>query len=422
MNARHVPALLAGALGLAAPAAGAATVEGLEAMLTQMQRQLDEARQEIQALKAENAQIRTQVEATGAAVERQTAAVERQSEAVAARGPSWADRTRLGAYGELHWNNTDNGSATQSEDNFDFHRFVLLLSHDFDARTRFFGEVELEHSLAGEGKPGEVELEQAFIERDFADRHAARAGLFLLPVGILNETHEPDTFYGVERNPIETRIIPTTWWEGGAGARGEVLPGLAYDLAVHTGLKVPTSGSGAYAIRSGRQKVANATGEDPAYTGRLRYSGVPGLTLATAVQYQEDIAQTTSSSTVDEAPAWLWEAHSVFERGPFGLRALYARWDIDGDEAEALGRDEQYGWYVEPSWRFTDAWGVFARYSRWDEIRGDSVDSRFEQWDVGLNYWLTEQVVLKLDYMNVKGPTDTTDAKGINAGVGFSFN
>ena len=39
----------------------------------------------------------------------------------------------------------------------------------------------------------------------------------LVPVGFLNEVHEPPTFYGVERNPVEKNVIPTTWWEGGIG-------------------------------------------------------------------------------------------------------------------------------------------------------------------------------------------------------------
>ena len=89
------------------------------------------------------------------------------------------------------------------------------------------------------------------------------------------------------------------------------------------------------------------------------------------------------------ARAFLWETHAVLQRGPFGLRALYAGWDIGGDQAESFGRDEQNGWYVEPSWRVNDRWGLFARYNRWDTAAGDSADSAFKQIDVGVNYWLS---------------------------------
>jgi hypothetical protein len=148
----------------------------------------------------------------------QVEALAREQERQSATAASPLARTHLGGYGELHYNNLD------SKHDMDFHRFVLYLGHDFTDRVRFVSEIELEHSLAGDGtvpngtkpKPGELELEQAYVEFDLAAGQQAKAGLFLVPVGILNETHEPTTFYGVERNPIESNILPTTWWEGGA--------------------------------------------------------------------------------------------------------------------------------------------------------------------------------------------------------------
>ena len=91
-------------------------------------------------------------------------------------------KTSLGGYGELHFNGG-------KEDKIDYHRFVLFIGHEFNSKMRFFSEFELEHSLAGEGKPGEVELEQAFVEFDLNERTTSSVGLQLVPVGILNETH-----------------------------------------------------------------------------------------------------------------------------------------------------------------------------------------------------------------------------------------
>ena len=245
-NTAHGVLAVATLSTLAFPPAHAATsMEAIERTLLAVQAQLAEAQREIAALKSENAEIKAQVTATGEAVAH-------AEQVNAARGPSWAERTSLGAYGEMHWNNL------QSKDEIDFHRFVLFLGHEFDDRTRLFAELELEHSLAGEGKEGEVELEQAYIERDLTDNQHAQVGLFLLPVGILNEHHEPDTFYGVERNPVESNIIPTTWWEGGAGLHGDVAPGWNYHVAVHSGLEVPVMGGSAFLPRSGRQKVSEA--------------------------------------------------------------------------------------------------------------------------------------------------------------------
>ncbi len=122
-----------------------------------------------------------------------------------------AKRTTIGGYGELHYNNISAEDSSRDYKSIDFHRFVLFFGHEFNDSTRFYSEVELEHSFiadTGGNTPGEVELEQAYIEWDLRDNLHAKGGLFLVPVGILNQTHEPNTFYGVERNDVENIIIP----------------------------------------------------------------------------------------------------------------------------------------------------------------------------------------------------------------------
>ena len=139
-------------------------------------------------------------------------------------------------------------------------------------------------------------------------------------------------------------------------ARPIAASGLSYDLAVHSGLKLDDS----YRVRNGRQKVANAVADDLAYTLRLRYTGVPGLQLASSVQYQADATQATDNETVS---AVLTEAHAIFEKGPFSARALWAAWSLDGDGPEAAGRDRQDGYYGEIGYRVLASVGLFARYS-----------------------------------------------------------
>ena len=199
--------------------------------------------------------------------------------------------TSIGGYGELHYNNWDNDAGSEKKE-FDFHRFVLFFGHEFNDHIRFFSEVELEHALVedtddGSG-PGELELEQAYIEIDTGARSSVKTGVFIVPVGILNETHEPPTFYGVERNPVEKNIIPSTWWEAGVMYSAHMDNGISYDLAVHSGLSNPDGD-----IRDGRQKVAKAEGESLAYSARLKYTGMPGLELAATVQRQSDLSQGT---------------------------------------------------------------------------------------------------------------------------------
>jgi hypothetical protein len=398
------------ALALASTGALADTpsMEEMWAIIQKQQAEIESLRGQLVQSEQELKETTIMVEATADMVEEQVLA--------GAGGDSWADRTHIGGYAEMHYNNLDNENGDDKEE-MDFHRFVLFIGHEFNENTRFFSELELEHSVAGEGKDGEFELEQAYIEHDLNDYNQFKAGLFLVPVGILNETHEPDTFYGVERNNVEKNIIPSTWWEGGLALDGEILPGFTYDVALTSGLGLDAD---EYKIRDGRQKVSEAKADSLAYTGRLKYTGIAGLELGATLQYQEDMYQGILD---DEIDAMLYEVHATYQKGPFGFRALAASWDIDdGIEDIKAGADTQEGWYMESSWRFNRQFGVFARFSEWDNQAGSgSVDSEYEQWDMGINYWLAETVVFKFDYMTQDAPDGKSEYDGFNLGVGWSF-
>ena len=380
----------------------------------------------IQQQQAEITQLKTQLVLTdevlkenSVKVEATATMVEQVATGETSLASSWAERTQIGGYGEMHYNNLeDNNDNGEDIDKIDFHRFVLYLGHDFNDTTRMFSEVELEHSLSGDGKPGEVELEQAYIEHDLSSTTRMKAGLFLVPVGILNQTHEPTTFYGVERNNVEKNIIPTTWWEGGLALSGEILPGWSYEGAFTSGLNIDFA-EGDYKIRDGRQKVAKADASKPAYTVNTKYTGIAGLELGATIQYQAGLGQGNYDEDVD---AMLYSAHVVYRNGPFGLRALAAAWDIDDaiNEVKA-GANEQNGWYIEPSWLVMRNLGIFARYSEWDNLAGSDGETDISEWDVGVNYWLVENVVFKADYQWQDAPPGQKELEGFNLGVGFTY-
>ena len=121
---------------------------------------------------------------------------------------NYGSTVTLGAYGEILYNQPegDNGEL-------DVQRLVLLVGYKFDDRTQFVTEIELEHV-------NEVFVEQAFINYNVANNVNLRGGLMLIPMGIVNEFHEPTTFNGVERPAMDNAIIPTTWREIGLGVTG----------------------------------------------------------------------------------------------------------------------------------------------------------------------------------------------------------
>ena len=67
-----------------------------------------------------------------------------------------------------------------------------------------------------------MSVEFATLDFLLHDSANLRAGLVLVPMGFLNEMHEPVTYFGTHRPEVEKRIIPTTWRSGGGGLFGSL--------------------------------------------------------------------------------------------------------------------------------------------------------------------------------------------------------
>ena len=354
--------------------------------------------------------LESQVEVTASQIE---------SNSSSAHGSS-ANKTSIGGYGEMHYNNLTGKGGASDKKEIDFHRFVMYFGHGFSKTVRFWSELELEHSIVKDtsdgSNGGEIELEQAYIEVDLNQKHKTRFGMMLVPVGIMNETHEPPVFYGTERNPIEKNIIPATWWGSGVSMLGELSPGLSYEIAVHEGLN--TSSSKSYKPRDGRQKTGKAEANNLAYTGRIKWTGVAGLELAATLQQQSNITQGNDSAA---GSASVYEMHCIYSTGPFTIKALYAAWAMSGNGPEEIGADKQNGWYVEPSYKISDKLGVFARLNEYDNTAGAAAGAtKKKQTDIGLNYWVDPNVVVKVDFQT-QDHDDGKNQNGFNLGMGYMF-
>lgn len=352
--------------------------------------------------------LESQIEATASQVEL-------NSSAANGHGTS-TGKTSVGGYGEMHYNNLKGEGGASDLKEINIHRYIMFLGHEFTKKIRFWSELELEHSIAGEGKNGELELEQAYIEVDLNKNHKTRFGMMLVPVGIINETHEPPTFYGTERNPVEKNIVPATWWGGGVSLLGELAPGWSYDVAVHEGLNTTLSKS--YKPRDGRQYTSKAQADNLAYTGRIKWTGVPGLELAATLHQQSNITQGNDTTA---GAASLYQMHGIYATGAFTVKALYAAWALSGNGPKAIGADKQDGWYLEPSYKVSKKLGVFARFNQYDNSAGSAAGStKKKQTDVGLNYWVDPSVVVKVDFQT-QDNDDGKNQNGFNLGMGYMF-
>ena len=349
---------------------------------------------------------------------------------------STASTGPLSGYMELHLNNpTDAEPAV-----LDFHRFVLLFTHSFSDRVRFVGELELEHAVVeGLEEGGELELEQAYL--DFLAHPALnfRAGMLLVPVGIINERHEPPVFHGVERPFVDTVIIPTTWFEAGAGIHGALGSGFRYRAYAMAPLDA-TEFSAGEGLQGSAQHGSEAVVRNVAFTGRLEFVGVRGLQTGASFW----TGDTSFNVPRIKTSVGLYEFDGRLSRGRLEARGQLAHVFIKGAGAlnDAMGRltgidpniaEQLFGVYGEVSYRFLPARAphdaaVFVRYENFDTQfkmpAGSQPLPQFDRdaWVIGATYWVDPDVAIKFDYSHVRSAsTVVPPPRSVNIGLGWWF-
>jgi hypothetical protein len=343
------------------------------------------------------------------------------------------ESTTVGGYGEIHYTNP-RGRNTPAEVNL--RRFVVYLAHTFNDRVAFRSELELEDAKVEGGSPGgEVALEQAFLDYRVADAITVRTGLVLPPVGIINETHEPPAFNGVDRPAFDHDVIPTTWREIGVGVVGRlpVADGWNYRLYLVNGLRADGF-SGADGIRGGRQEGREASFANPSLTGRLEWvRPAGGLRVGGSFWYGGTTAGDTLLGTGSfAAPIALLSADVRYDRGALAVRAVVATVSVsDAASINALygstvGR-RIGGGYLEGAYEILRHVRAFVRHERYDtqiEVpTGTPRDRGFARriTTLGLSYKPTWNTVFKGDYTVLRTAAGTGQGETLRLGVGYQF-
>jgi hypothetical protein len=354
--------------------------------------------------------------------------------------PPAASPTVLTAYGELNYNYpTRTPSAAQA----DVRRAVIGIQHRFDDKTKIVSEFEWEHAVVSASDAGESEIEQLYVEREFANGMRGKAGLFLIPAGLLNPAHEPIFYYGVERNFVETAIIPSTWRELGVGLSGELGNGLAWDAGLTTGFDISkwdaTSTDGrASPLGSIHQEGQLAKARNLSVHGALNWRGVPGLLIGGSV-FTGKAGHKTAGFAAPDARITIYDLHGRYTPGRWDLSAVYARGAIRN--VGALNRSlageptpvpaSFAGWYVQAAYQLYKSgdfvFSPFARFEQFNTAKrysglapGFSVAPAPTErvYTAGANLWMGEGVVFKADYQRF-GTDKGRDR--VNLGVGFSY-
>jgi hypothetical protein len=425
-------------------------VEELRAQVATLSRELDGQRQATASTGASPgaAAVLSTASAAAATASAATGSAAPAGYADTAAGPpapSPSSALTFTGYGEAVYTAPTDGS---NEAVADLRRIVFGAGYQFDERTRFEAEMEVEHAIASADDEGEVAIEQAYISRELGRDMRLQAGLFIIPMGIINERHEPPTFYGVDRPFVETAIIPSTWRDGGLSLQGDTAVGLQWAAGITTGFALanwdPASADGIESpLGSIHQEMSFAKAADLSGFGSVRYTGVPGLALGAAVFTGGAASGAPDSFPADDAWATLWSGHVRWTPGDWELTALYAEGHIS-DTADlnltfignptlvpkrfwgAYGQVAYRGWSVgsmrvEPFLRYEQV-NTAAEYADIGEGLTPAALPTMTAATFGTTLRLTPDVVFKLDYQDFHdAPPELGLVDRFNLGVGYMY-
>ncbi|MDD1641355.1 MAG: hypothetical protein LUQ68_07640, partial [Methylococcaceae bacterium] len=342
----------------------------------------------------------------------------------------------IGGYGEANYQKivSDKGNA---KDNADYERLVMYVGYKFTDRILFNSEIEFEHGSTAEG--GSVSVEFAALDFFIDPMVNARTGMVLLPMGFLNQIHEPPFYFGNNRPEVERRIIPTTWREIGVGLFGAITPNLTYTGYVINGLDA--QGFNSNGIRDGRQNGGQALAENFGYVARMDYTpdALPGVSVGTSAYLGNSGQDLNYKGKTPNVFTQLYEGHVQWKYRGLEFRTL-GSWGHINDagilsayKGQTVG-SANYGWYTEIGYDvlplvFKDTpqyLAPFFRYEQYDTIAStpsgykDNQNLDREIFQVGLQYKPIPNVVIKADYRNFSAQKGSVP-DDFNLGFGFIY-
>ena len=343
----------------------------------------------------------------------------------------------LGAYGELTYNQPEGANGE-----LDVQRLVLLLGYKFDDRTQFVTEIEIEHVE-------EIFVEQAFINYAVGDNVSLRGGLMLIPMGIINEYHEPTTFNGTERPAVDNVIVPTTWRELGVGVTGRFPDAsVGYQAYIFNGFKstdIDGEGGvkgflkGSNGLRGGRQKGIKSTVDSPTFSTKIEYYGFPGLRMGLSGYFGKtqaaDDVEHLDGATIGISMVGFdvrYAFRKITARGQFIYASLSDTQAYNTLTGQDLG-SALLGYYGEVAYNILPLSArqrlfAFARYEKYDTHAGTNGmlvrNDAYNRTDIttGLSYHIAQGVVIKGDYQfRDNNVANGNVANRLNFGIGVWF-
>ncbi|MFC2151150.1 hypothetical protein ACFLSE_01370 [Bacteroidota bacterium] len=356
------------------------------------------------------------------------------------------NKLHFGGYGQIDYNQPLDNDFNQNG-TLDVHRLILFAGYRFNEKTKFITEIEFEHV-------SEVYIEQAYLNYQLLDNISVKGGLILIPMGIINEYHEPPSFNGVERPNVDKNIVPTTWREIGLGVDGRInAASLRYQLYLVNGFN-GYDGAGKFkgsnGLRSGRQKGAESYISSPNYTAKVDFYGIRGLKLGLSGYFgksqsilydgldkNDDVAKTVADSSVIGISMigldYRYSISGFHSRG----QLIYSKFSNVEEYNMFTGQDlgeSMIGYYAEVSYdifhlnsSIKNELTPFLRFEKYNThnsvVSGMTANDSYSITELlfGFAFKMDRGAAFKVDYQMYKNADESKFNSMLNMGIGVWF-
>jgi len=355
-------------------------------------------------------------------------------------------RLSFGGYGQIDYNQPIDGTV-RSNGKLDVHRLILFAGYKFNEKTKFITELEFEHV-------SEVYVEQAYLDYQLLNNMSIKGGLILIPMGIINEYHEPPSYNGVERPNVDNVIVPTTWREIGLGVDGRInTAALRYQLYVVNGFN-GYNGAGVFkgsnGLRSGRQKGAESYISSPNVSAKVDYFGISGLKLGLSGYFGKSQSTLYNGIDKNDETALAAADSSVIGINMLGLdyrysisglhsrgQLIYSKFSNVEQYNAFTGKDlgeSMLGYYIEVSYdifnrnsSFKNELTPFVRFEKYNThnsvVSGMNANNTYDitEFLVGFAFKMDRGAAFKVDYRMYKNADEASYNSMLNMGVAVWF-
>ena len=346
----------------------------------------------------------------------------------------------IGGYAEANYRRCCWDTSGSGDNEFDMTRVVAYLGYKWNDWILFNTEIEFEHATTEQD--GAVSVEFATLDFLYQPELNFRVGNLLIPMGLINEVHEPPFYYGTNRPYLDQTILPTTWHENGGGVFGRIGERMSYRVYVVNGFRA--SGYESSGFAEGRQDGSEALANDLAFVSRVDFDVVPGLRLGGSYYVggagqDQSVEAGGTEMKLPNARTAIWELHGEYRWTGLTTRAEFARAHVAdagqlseiltlaGNEQPVISRS-MFGGYVEVAYDVIPVFFPGSEMSLEPFFRFEYVDTQADVpggfladrsfvrriYTPGIQWKPIPNVVLKLDYRN-------TDAFAGDVGDEVSF-